>query len=143
MSIKRVTLTFTFLSSFTLLMPGRTFAFKRAHCIDAVSSLAYPRNSLAFINICKKDVFSIHTALTSRVAMYLSIHILMCRRNSLVLKRKGWGESGPLCMHMFLMECFQDLILFEFFLLEFCCESPPILFCRQPSPCFDLLQTAF
>lgn len=54
MSPKVETLTFTFLSSFTLLVASRAFAFKGAHCIDAVSSLAYPRNSLAFINICRK-----------------------------------------------------------------------------------------
>lgn len=54
MSLKVQTLTFTLLSSFTLLVTSRAFAFKRAHCIDAVPSLAYPRNRLTFINICKK-----------------------------------------------------------------------------------------
>lgn len=50
-SLKVETPTFTFLSSFALLVASRTFAFKGAHCIDAVSSLAYSRNSLAFINV--------------------------------------------------------------------------------------------
>jgi hypothetical protein len=50
-------LTFTFLSGFTLLVTSWTSALKRAHCVDTVSSLAYPWNGLAFINICKKKTF--------------------------------------------------------------------------------------
>lgn len=51
------TLTFTLLRSFALLVTSWAPTFKGAHCIDAVSSLAYPWDSLAFINICKKKVF--------------------------------------------------------------------------------------